>query len=433
MALGACALVALLGLKSWVPSDGSWRSMLETLTACAACVAAAAFWVEARQTQSLRAALVCAGIGVLGLVDIVTLAAPAAADHPVLTGLRGAPTIAILFTALFFVSAACVPRLQPVPMPGRLLTAEVGLVLCFCALSTLTSLSSMGRVAALGETSGTVVLAGSLALFVVALGRLLLETSLDDPGMTAYLAGAATLLSLGIAERLFVPWAGTDALGPSVASRLAAFTLLALYGWRRLTARRRETQRAAAGLERNRLARDLHDGLCQDLAFIAANADRLAGQFGDDDPVVIAARRALALSRDTLADLAVEPDSTVSQALQALADELAPRFGVDIDVHALAVELPPPEREDIVRIAREATVNAVKHGGASRVTFRFDRTSHGDLILRVIDDGSPTESPARWHEGFGMASMRRRAAMLGASLDAHPGLDGGTELEVVLR
>ena len=55
--------------------------------------------------------------------------------------------------------------------------------------------------------------------------------------------------------------------------------------------------------ERRRIARDLHDGLAQDLAFIAAHGDQIAREAGEEHPLAIAARRALALSRGAIADL----------------------------------------------------------------------------------------------------------------------------------
>src|ERR1019366_9227155 len=66
---------------------------------------------------------------------------------------------------------------------------------------------------------------------------------------------------------------------------------------------RGDLARTAALTERRRLARDLHDGLAQDLAFIAAHGAQISGPSGEEHPVAIAARRALAISRGMISEL----------------------------------------------------------------------------------------------------------------------------------
>ena len=80
--------------------------------------------------------------------------------------------------------------------------------------------------------------------------------------------------------------------------------------------------------ERTRLARDLHDGLAQDLAFIALYAQGLEPDLGSEHPLVIAARRALDASRGLIADLAARSAPTTGAALALVANELGRRFGV---------------------------------------------------------------------------------------------------------
>jgi signal transduction histidine kinase len=187
----------------------------------------------------------------------------------------------------------------------------------------------------------------------------------------------------------------------------------------------------ALARQRRQLARDLHDGLCQDLAFIASHASRLAGEAGEDHPVVVAARRALATARGTLAELSAAEAPDLTHALRRVAEELAGRFRIAVEVRAEPMDVDPEDREDIVRIAREAIVNAAKHGDARHVRVEFLRRHEG-LVLRVSDDGSGIEPASTRIEGFGMTSMRERAASLGASLHAGSTPDGGTELELVV-
>lgn len=201
--------------------------------------------------------------------------------------------------------------------------------------------------------------------------------------------------------------------------------------------RRTDDRRLQGALneERTRLARDLHDGLAQDLAFIAVSAQRLEPDLGAEHPLVIAARRALDASRGLMADLAARSAPTTGAALALVADELGTRFGVRVEVSGTPptgrADLDPSEREEIVMIAREAIVNAITHGHAQRIDVTLDLEGQRPLLL-VRDDGGGVTSGAS-QGGFGVPTMRARAETLGGRLVMRRGAGGGTELEVLVR
>jgi signal transduction histidine kinase len=216
--------------------------------------------------------------------------------------------------------------------------------------------------------------------------------------------------------------------------------LLLTIAVRRYADMRTGAAHAALVAERERIARDLHDGLAQDLAFIAAHGERLAAQFGAEHPLVIAARRALAVSRGTIVDLSASTAPTTAGALLSVADELERRFQVKVDVDVAgaadggAVELDPVDREAVVRIAREAMVNAIKHGEASRISVELGSLQSARL-LRVTDDGCGIGRPVARScdgSGVGLPTMRARAESLGGRLVARPGPAGGTQVEVLV-
>src|SRR6201999_1458865 len=121
-----------------------------------------------------------------------------------------------------------------------------------------------------------------------------------------------------------------------------------------------QVARDAVSAERLRIARDLHDGLAQDLAFIAAHSERLAREFGDDHPLAIAATRALAASRGQIVDLEASHASSTEAALREVASEISFRHGVNVSVmvdDGEHHERSERERTELVRIAREAIAN----------------------------------------------------------------------------
>jgi signal transduction histidine kinase len=140
-----------------------------------------------------------------------------------------------------------------------------------------------------------------------------------------------------------------------------------------------------------------------------------------------------------IVDLAARSTPTTATALRLVAAELELRFCVQVHVTVVADtgqggprEPAPAEREQLVRIAREAITNAVQHGGAKHVQVVLDCQASDQLLL-VSDDGSGiTQSALTAKGGFGLPAMQARAASLGGRLRTQPGADGGTRLEVLL-
>jgi signal transduction histidine kinase len=222
---------------------------------------------------------------------------------------------------------------------------------------------------------------------------------------------------------------GSDVVTPGVVLRLLGCGMVLAAVLRRNREVRGGIARAAALAERQRVARDLHDGLAQDLAFIAAHGARITDESGAEHPVAIAARRALAISRGTISDLTDLSGMPLSDALAAVAQELGSRFGIAIDV-AVPVDRVLPEEVcvDLVRIVREAIANAARHGAATTVTLSTHRVD-GGTVLRIRDNGKGRPDAL---EGFGLRSMRDRAAALGGRFTIRDLSGGGTELEVAV-
>jgi signal transduction histidine kinase len=179
----------------------------------------------------------------------------------------------------------------------------------------------------------------------------------------------------------------------------------------------------AAERERRRIARDLHDGVAQELAFIrrrAAQRDAL--------DIVVAADRALLDSRWAIERLARPPGESLDRVLARHAAVIAARTDVAVTFSTSgSADVGPEVSEALARILGEAVANA-RHGGATHVHVEL---STAPLRLRVIDDGSGFDPAAV--EGFGLGGMRERAALVGAELSVRSGPGAGTEVAVELR
>jgi two-component system, NarL family, sensor kinase len=195
---------------------------------------------------------------------------------------------------------------------------------------------------------------------------------------------------------------------------------------------------AAREEERRRLRRDLHDGLGPVLTGIAFKADaarntmptepaqasNLLGELRADATAAIGDIRRLVYGlrpptlddlgligslRQQSARLAQRPDGS-SVAVQISAPQALPPLPAAVEVNAY-------------RIIAEALTNAARHAGASRIDVTLALAEAGALSIEVRDDGAPCA--AGWLPGFGLISMRERAAELGGSCQAGPDPEGG--------
>ncbi len=191
--------------------------------------------------------------------------------------------------------------------------------------------------------------------------------------------------------------------------------------------------------ERARLARELHDDTTQRLAMLAISAGEgeRAAKDGTGKASWSEMREELArLSEDVHAlsyrlHPSILADLGLAEALRGECDRFARVEGlvVSSDVREVPDDLSAGTALGLFRIAQEALRNVARHAGATRVAVSL--TGDGRrLMLRVADDGrgfAPGQGPA---PGLGLASMRQRAALMGAAFEIRSGRGQGTEIEV---
>ena len=190
---------------------------------------------------------------------------------------------------------------------------------------------------------------------------------------------------------------------------------------------------AGVSSERERLAREIHDTIAQDLTGLVLLAQQAQRELTSGDTsatdarlqlIEENARTALAETRALVA--ASAPVGLTSGELMDALRRLGERFTRETSV-AVAVEGDPGavDRDQevvLLRCAQEGLANVRKHSGATAVTLHLSASS-GDVRLVVRDDGRGFD-PATPSLGFGLGGMRDRLALVGGFLDVTSSTSG---------
>jgi signal transduction histidine kinase len=192
--------------------------------------------------------------------------------------------------------------------------------------------------------------------------------------------------------------------------------------------------------ERGRLAREVHDGLAQDLWTARLKQGRLAGMLEDGEARELAVEvmetidTGIADARQAvMAMRAGSTDGPLLEVVQRYVDDFADRFAIEADFGAIGAvpELPARTQAELLRIVQEALNNVRKHADATVVRVRAT-SENGTFRLVVTDNGRGFE-PSRTSDGFGLAGMRERADLIGALLEVASAPRDGTRVAVSLQ
>jgi signal transduction histidine kinase len=219
---------------------------------------------------------------------------------------------------------------------------------------------------------------------------------------------------------------------------------------RRLTRTARERERllrasmTASEAERRRIARDLHDGVVQDLAgtafsLTAVGRDpRVPDDLRDD---LHSAGQSLRTSLKSLRSLLVSihpPDLHAEGLAAALTDLTAPAATARIETSVRVADVGPLPDETVAlvwRVAQEAVRNAIRHAHATTLEVDVHRQD-GRLVLGVVDDGQGFDPEGdRDPASFGLRGLASLVADAGGRLDVRstPGEGTQVRMEVAIR
>ncbi|MEV6360630.1 sensor histidine kinase [Nocardia asteroides] len=366
------------------------------------------FWHEPRPADAPP-------VGRLDWLLVGVFAAAVSVESIVRPGLAWRPLVAVL--ALVLIPALLWRRSRP--LPAALIGWGVAAVLSVLQLTTHP---------------------GDLGLYSM-MAILILLYSLVRWGSGREIVVGTALVTIVVALGMFASTAGwADVFGGTVLLLLIV-ALAAVFRYRADLWHRQ--QREIRNQERVALARELHDTVAHHVSAIAvqAQAGRVVAAVQPEKAAEILAAIESEASR-TLAEMramvrVLRGDEAAAYAplpgvadLPALARADA-TLTVEVSLDGSSTRLARPVDAALYRLAQESLTNAVRHArSATRVGIAVRR--EGDVVrLRVSDDGR-TE-PGRVPEpGFGLLGMTERAQLLGGSLSAGPGPEGGWVVEAVL-
>lgn len=206
--------------------------------------------------------------------------------------------------------------------------------------------------------------------------------------------------------------------------------------------------RDATAAERNRLARELHDTVTQEIfsaSLLAetipkalerrpAEAEQALKQLNTLTRGALAALRLLLLE---LRPAALE-QMPLPDLLRQLSQAMATRAGVPIAVHVEGCEgekppLPTDVKFALYRMAQEMLMNSVKYASAHAITVQLHLRRTGSILLEVDDDGQGFDPGAVPAGHFGLTMMRERAQAIGATVYVRSQVGLGTRVVVVWR
>jgi signal transduction histidine kinase len=278
------------------------------------------------------------------------------------------------------------------------------------------------------------VLGVQVVLIVVygmaSIGFLQIRSGHDE--LTYWLGAGAMLSAFARVNYLLFPSLYSSWVYAGDILRFGAYALFVVGAQREIAGYVRARARIVLLEERRRIARELHDGLNQELSFLRSQLTD-GGSLTPESlaHLAAAAERAHDESRGLLVALGEVATPGLRDAIRTAAEDVARRSGatVEVDVDEGA-PVGDRARIELLRIVREATANAVSHGRATVVHVRLDCAGDG-VRLMVSDEGAGFDASAP-HGGFGLRSMAERAAAVGGALSVHSADGAGTAVEVLL-
>ena len=448
LASAATAVIALVPSLRFAYKAEQLHIAIETTASLVTIIVAFLVGGRLRRSRRVDDLLLAAAIGLLALTNTFFTLFPALVAHPnarffAWAGIGGHVAAAVLVATAAFAPSGTAGR------GGVWRAVTLTLVVVLLDVVVVATLKNhlprpisitaprLTRTPQLvGDTSVLAIQLATAALYALASVGFVRRARLRSDAFMTFLAAGAALAAVARVNYFLYPSMYSRWVYAGDFFRLAFYVVLFAGALREISDYWRELRERAVLEERRRLARDLHDGLAQELAYIS----RMSKIVAPDAPAYVvsdlqaAAERALQQSRQAVAALATPVSEPLDQILTRVAVDTGTRYGVDVDVDIAAkLELDEPHADALIRIAGEAVANAARHSGARRVRVVVE-WRRGRPRLRVIDRGRGFDPPAAGlpTPTYGLTSMRERAAAVGADFQIRSKRGAGTSVEVSL-
>jgi signal transduction histidine kinase len=276
---------------------------------------------------------------------------------------------------------------------------------------------------------------GATALFLVAGVFFARRAAAEDDEFQLWLGIGSTIAGIAYLNYSLFPSSFTDFLYVGDIFRIGAVVAWGIGTIRAIATSQAAEARAAVLEERRRVAREIHDGVAQELAFISTHMHSLAQRIDEDETteqIMEAVQRALDETRGAISALSRPVMEPMHVALARAAHDIAARLGVELELDVdRRVTVPPAWEDALPRILREAMTNAVRHGGAHRISVQLREA--GGIWLRIRDDGEGFDPDGpRSAASYGLTGMRERTESLGGQFKLSSAPGTGTTIDVLL-
>jgi signal transduction histidine kinase len=180
--------------------------------------------------------------------------------------------------------------------------------------------------------------------------------------------------------------------------------------------------------ERTRIARELHDGLAQELASLGYRLDQIIGDSNLDNKNRYSLRELrftltglINQIRDEIFELRTNTNKSLKQQLD---DQISVLLsGSDIDYEVVGdVEIDGNKRFELIRAVRELVINAQRHSGCSQITVNL---SNEKIVIADNGSGGVTTKS----NSYGLEGVQERLALIGAQLSSESN-STGTKMKI---
>jgi signal transduction histidine kinase len=442
----ALTALTLAGVVDLEYRNAAAHLVLDTIDACVALLVSYLLYGRLLRSRRLQDLLLLQALLLLAVASVSTSAVLLSAIDDRGERLEVWLALSLRVAAATLVAAAAVlgPRRLVQEVSGlRLLAPLAALVgVCIVGLGALSSRlpQALDTDAAPTLLSGHATLVGAQVFTVVCfLGAAYLFTMQargNNDHFVRLLAPACVLAGFARINYALFPSLYSQWLYTGDVLRTAFYLVLLVGAAQEIRAFWGAQAQAAVIEDRRRLARELHDGVVQELGYIRSESGALRKL---DPPrterILGACDRALDEARQAVEAMgrSGEGEEPLGFTVHRAARQVADRFGVALELELDdTVTADQGQRHALLRIVREAVGNAARHGKASRLKIELQRTSTNRRRLVVCDDGKGFDVSAAMTQqrGFGLTSMRERSEGLPGAFEVESAPGAGTTVMV---